>query len=249
VLAEESLREAVRGAGIEAEPRFDEVTESTNRTALVMAEDGAPEWTVVAAGHQTAGRGRLGRTWVSRPGAAVQFSVVLRPTALEPERIGLLSLAAGVAGATACRKVAGAGVACKWPNDLLLGNAKVGGILAEVAVSGMATKHLVIGVGINLEAPEGVEGAGGIGDADPAGVVGAFLRAFRPLCSGDAMAERILEVYRPLCATLGRPVRAFTVDGRTVEGMAESIDARGNLVVAEYLRRSTVGFGEVEHIR
>ena len=88
MLTEENLREALRAAGIEAPPRFDEVTESTNRTALALAEAGAPEWTVVAAGHQTAGRGRLGRTWVSRPGAAVQFSVVLRPSSLEPERMG-----------------------------------------------------------------------------------------------------------------------------------------------------------------
>jgi BirA family biotin operon repressor/biotin-[acetyl-CoA-carboxylase] ligase len=248
VLTEENLREAVRIAGIEASPRFDEVTDSTNRTALHMAEEGAPEWTVVAAGHQTAGRGRLGRTWESRPGAAVQFSVVLRPS-MEPERIGLLSLAAGVAGATACRDVAGVEVGCKWPNDLMLGEAKVGGILAEAAVSGTAVRHVVVGSGINLLPPDGVPGTGGIGPADPATLIGAFLRELRGLGSGDAAAERILAAYRPLCATLGRPVRATTVDGRVVEGVAESIDGRGNLVVAEYLRRSTVGFGEIEHLR
>ncbi len=248
MLTEENLREAVRGAGIEASPRFDEVTESTNRTALHLAEGGAPEWTVVAAGHQTAGRGRLGRTWVSRPGAAVQFSVVLRPT-LESERIGLLSLAAGVAGATACREAAGADARCKWPNDLMLGDAKVGGILAEAAVSGTATRHVVVGIGINLEPPEGVPGAGGIGPADAAALIGSVLRTLRDLVSGEGVAERILTAYRPLSATLGQPVRAVTVDGRVVEGVAESIDNRGNLVVAEYLRRSTVGFGEIEHLR
>ncbi len=248
MLTEENLQEAVRGAGIEAPSRFDEVTESTNRTALVMAEEGAPEWTVVAAGHQTAGRGRLGRTWVSRPGAAVQFSVVLRP-ALEPARVGLLALAAGVAGATACRQAGGSDVRCKWPNDLLLGDAKVGGILAEAAVAGMAMRHVVVGVGINLEAPEGVPDAAGIGPADPSGIVGRFLQELRALITGDGAADRILAAYRPACATLGRPVRAITVDGRVVEGVAEAIDDRGNLVVAEYLRRSTVGFGEVEHLR
>ena len=248
MLTEENLREAVRSAGIEASPRFDEVTESTNRTALHMAEEGAPEWTVVAAGHQTAGRGRLGRTWESRPGAAVQFSVVLRP-ALAPERIALLSLAAGAAGAAACRTVAGVDVRCKWPNDLMLGEAKVGGILAEAAVSGMAVRHVVVGTGINLQPPDGLPDAGGIGAADPATLIGAILRELRGLCSGDGAPDRILAAYRPLCATLGRPVRATTVDARVVEGVAESIDDRGNLVVAEYLRRSTVGFGEIEHLR
>jgi BirA family biotin operon repressor/biotin-[acetyl-CoA-carboxylase] ligase len=248
VLTEENLREAVRSAGIEAPPRFDEVTESTNRTALHMAEEGAPEWTVVAAGHQTAGRGRLGRTWESKPGAAVQFSVVLRP-ALEPERIGLLSLGAGAAGATACRDVAGADVHCKWPNDLMLGEAKVGGILAEAAVSGTAVRHVVVGTGINLQPPDGLPDAGGIGATDAAALIGSFLRTLRELVSGREVVERILTAYRPLCATLGRPVRATTVDGRVVEGVAESIDGRGNLVVAEYLRRSTVGFGEIEHLR
>ena len=106
MLTEERLRAAVRAAGIDAPARFDEVMESTNRTALGLAVEGAPAWTVVGTGHQTAGRGRLGRTWVSRPGSAVMFSVLLRPSAA-PERVGLLSLAAGVAGAVACKDAAG----------------------------------------------------------------------------------------------------------------------------------------------
>ena len=69
------------------------------------------------------------------------------------------------------------------------------------------------------------------------------------LSSAEGLADRVLAAYRPLCATIGAPVRAITVDGRVVEGVGESIDARGNLVVAEYLRRSVVGFGEVEHLR
>lgn len=249
MLTEDSLRDAVRRAGIEATARFDEVTGSTNRTALRLAEEGAPAWTVVGAGHQTAGRGRLGRIWVSRPGGAVTFSVVLRPE-VGPDRIGLLSLAAGAAGATACREVAGADVRCKWPNDLLLGPDKVGGILAEAAVSGMETRYVVVGVGINLEPPEGVAGAGGIGPVDAAVLVERLLRELRSLCSPDpGLADRVLSAYRPLCATLGTPVRATTLDGRVVEGVGEDVDARGNLVVAEYLRRSVVGFGEVEHLR
>ena len=80
MLTEENLREALRAAGIEAPPRFDEVTESTNRTALALAEAGAPEWTVVAAGHQTARSGRSStgspRAWVAR---VIRPGVLNRP--------------------------------------------------------------------------------------------------------------------------------------------------------------------------
>ena len=133
MLSTTELERAFADPGLEAPVRFDEVTGSTNATALGMAEAGAPEWTLVAAGHQTAGRGRLGRTWMDRAGAALMFSFVVRPP-LEPERAGLIPLLAGAAMAAAIRDVAGADVRCKWPNDLLVGDAKVGGILVESSV-------------------------------------------------------------------------------------------------------------------
>ncbi len=120
MLSVTDLERALADLGLEAPVRFDEVTGSTNATALGLAESGAPEWTLVAAGHQTAGRGRLGRTWTDRPGAALMFSFVVRPS-LEPERGGLIPLLAGAAMAVAIRDVAGVNVRCKWPNDLLLG--------------------------------------------------------------------------------------------------------------------------------
>ena len=130
MLSVTELERALADLGLEAPVRFDEVTGSTNATALEMAEAGAPEWTLVAAGHQTAGRGRLGRTWTDRAGAALMFSFVVRPS-LEPERAGLIPLLAGAAMAAAIRDVAGVDVRCKWPNDLLVGDSKVGGILVE----------------------------------------------------------------------------------------------------------------------
>ena len=98
-----------------------------------MAAEGAPEWTLVAADHQTAGRGRLGRTWVSEPGALL-FSVVLRPR-LPPDRATFLTLLAGTAIASACGDAGVDGVRCKWPNDLVTGDGKVGGILTESRVA------------------------------------------------------------------------------------------------------------------
>jgi len=133
VLSDEAMRRVLGRIGVDSPVRFDDVTASTNATAVEMARSGAPEWTLVAAGHQTAGRGRLGRRWIDEPGRALMFSIVLRPE-LSPGRAGLISLLAGTAMARACVEAAGAAVGCKWPNDLMLGGAKVGGILSESAV-------------------------------------------------------------------------------------------------------------------
>jgi len=121
---------------------------STNDEARALAAEGALEGTVVLAGRQTAGRGRLGRSWHSPEGLGLYLSVVLRPT--EPiEQIGRYALTAAVAGCAACRTAAGSVVRIKWPNDLLAGRAKLGGILAEVR-SGTAGAELIVGFGINL---------------------------------------------------------------------------------------------------
>src|SRR5438876_11930236 len=97
-----ALARAVKRAGIDAPVHYDEVTDSTNTTALDMAARGTPEWTIVAAGHQTGGRGRLGPEWVSEPGSSLLFSFVLRPR-LSPDRGLLLTLLAGVDLAEAWR--------------------------------------------------------------------------------------------------------------------------------------------------
>src|SRR3982750_4763062 len=91
-----ALARAVKRAGIDAPVHYDEVTASTSTAALDMAARGAPEWTIVAAGPQTGGRGRLGREWVSAPGSSLLFSMVLRPS-LPPDRALLLALLAAVA--------------------------------------------------------------------------------------------------------------------------------------------------------
>ena len=250
-LSEASLRRALRDAGLpDGHVRYDEATGSTNATALAWARDGAPEWALAAAGHQTAGRGRLGRTWVSRPGQALLFSFVLRP-ALRPERAVLLTLLAGAAMAEACAGASGREAACKWPNDLLVGEAKVGGILTEAAVAEGRIDHVVVGVGVNLGDPPDIEGAGGLPGTDPVALVAAFLAGFAGPYLGDRedFAGRVLERYRPRCVTLGRRVRATTTDGRTVEGTAVEVDDAGALVVDTGHGPAAVGFGEIEHLR
>ncbi|HEX6130429.1 MAG TPA: biotin--[acetyl-CoA-carboxylase] ligase, partial [Actinomycetota bacterium] len=141
MLTRDDLIAALAAIRVSAPVRADEVTGSTNATALAMAEDGAPAWTLVAAGHQTDGRGRLGRTWTDVPGRAVLVSVVLRP-ALPPARLGLLSLAAGAAVAEAIREQAGVDAEVKWPNDVRVGDRKVGGVLAEASVADERIRHV-----------------------------------------------------------------------------------------------------------
>jgi BirA family transcriptional regulator, biotin operon repressor / biotin---[acetyl-CoA-carboxylase] ligase len=249
MLSEGSLRRALERVGLQAPVRYDEVTGSTQATALELAAAGTPEWTLVAAGHQTGGRGRLGRTWSDEPGRALMFSVVLRPE-LDPEAGGLLTLLAGTAMVQACRELGDAGAACKWPNDVLVGGRKAAGILAESRVAGGRFEHVVLGIGANLrEPPPGVAGAGAV-RADAADLLEAFLAAFvRGYRPGDADFPNVVTAaHAAMSATLGTRVRAVIEEGDAVEGDAVALDERGGLVVRTASGERAVRFGEVEHL-
>jgi BirA family biotin operon repressor/biotin-[acetyl-CoA-carboxylase] ligase len=239
------LERALADLGLEAPVRFDEVTGSTNATAVELAEAGAPEWTMVAAGHQTAGRGRLGRSWTDEPGAALMFSFVLRP-ALDPEDAGLIPLLAGAAMATAIADSAGIEVRCKWPNDLLLAGAKVGGILAESSFADGRITYAIVGIGLNLAPPKGVGAAAGLGDADPGTLLSAFLRRFH---DGYArLPEGVIDAWTDISATIGGQDEVVRLSGPTVRGRAIGVDRRGALVIRTPRGTETVSSGEVEHL-
>jgi BirA family biotin operon repressor/biotin-[acetyl-CoA-carboxylase] ligase len=122
---------------------------STNDEAKRLAEAGAPEWTLVLAEAQTAGRGRLGRRWLTAPGTALALSLVLRP-ALAAGHATRATLLAGVAVCEALEQVAGVPAALKWPNDLLLEGRKAGGILVETGLAGAKLDYVVVGIGLNV---------------------------------------------------------------------------------------------------
>jgi BirA family biotin operon repressor/biotin-[acetyl-CoA-carboxylase] ligase len=253
MLDEATLRRALNDAGLpDGSVRYDDVTDSTNATALAMAREGAPEWTLVAARHQTAGRGRLGRSWISEPGGALLFSLVLRPR-LPPDLAPLLSLLAGVAMVDACGDCGISEVTCKWPNDLLLGGRKVGGILTEAELEGDEVRHVVVGVGLNVgKVPSRVDGAAALGgDVEAGSLLRPFLAEFasRYGTGPSRFADSVLRESRRVSATLGKRVRATTLGGRTVEGTAVDLDERGNLVVDTDTGPETIGFGEVQHLR
>jgi BirA family transcriptional regulator, biotin operon repressor / biotin---[acetyl-CoA-carboxylase] ligase len=141
-----ALRRAViRPGGLWQAIEVTAATGSTNADLLAQAMAGAPEGVVLAAEEQAAGRGRMGRTWVSPPRAALTFSLLVRPQTVPPARRGWLPLLAGVAVAAAVRSVAGVQAELKWPNDVLAGPAKLGGILAEAVGDAV-----VVGIGLNV---------------------------------------------------------------------------------------------------
>ena len=183
---------------------------------------GLPIGSIVVADHQTAGRGRLERRWESPPGTALLVSFVLSPNPL-------LSLAAGVAAAEAC----GSSVRLKWPNDLLLGGAKLGGILVEA----MPTKA-VCGIGINLSwAPDGAAKLNQGRDQ-------LLERLQIELESWTAAKpEAVLGRWRELSDTLGCRVRV-EMAGRVLEGIAQDIGHEGQLIVDGV----PVTYGSVIHL-
>ena len=130
---------------------FDEVA-STNDLAKELAAQGAPEGTLVVAEAQTGGRGRLGRQWDSPPGTGLYVSLLLRPK-LPPTEMPQITLTTAVAVARAVTRVTGVTPGIKWPNDLLLAGKKLGGILTEMETESEQIRHLVVGLGLNVNNP------------------------------------------------------------------------------------------------
>ncbi|MFF0214047.1 biotin--[acetyl-CoA-carboxylase] ligase [Streptomyces vinaceus] len=243
-----------------------EVVASTGSTNSDLAARAArlPEGAVLVAEEQTAGRGRLDRSWVAPPRSGLFFSVLLKPGDSVPqERWGWLTLLAGVAVASGLSRAAGVDTALKWPNDLLVTvngeERKTGGILAERVGDGV-----VIGIGLNvtltdeeLPVPEAgslVLAKAAVTDREP--LLKAVLRALEQwygdwrAAGGDPAASGLQEAYAADCVTLGRHVRADLPGGRTLTGTAEAVDADGRLVIrtAED-EHEAVGAGDVVHLR
>lgn len=237
---------------------------STNAALLASAASGAPDRSVLVAEYQDAGRGRLGREWVSPPNTGVTVSVLLRPATVAPDRYGWLPLLAGLAVRDAVRELVPARVCLKWPNDLLVGDAqgKAGGILAE-ATSGADGTAVVLGIGLNVaggpdDLPAGATSlrAEGAEAVDRTKVLVTVLTrlaeresAWRA-AGGDPDAHRLRADYRAACSSLGAEVRVELPGGMTVTGMAEDVDSDGRLLLlgADGHRRA-IAAGDVVHLR
>ena len=144
-----ALESELAGTPFAGKLHFARVTGSTNADAIAAARDGAPHGSVFFADEQTAGRGRGDHGWISVAGEGLYVSVLLRPQ-IAAARLPLLPLAAGLAAAESIRAVSGLSVDLRWPNDLLIGPRKAGGILVEANLESKSLPHAVVGIGINV---------------------------------------------------------------------------------------------------
>jgi BirA family biotin operon repressor/biotin-[acetyl-CoA-carboxylase] ligase len=232
--------------------------DSTNTYVRDRARHGDPAGLVAVADHQTAGRGRLDRRWESPPGANLLASVLLRPD-IDGRDVHLCAGAVALAGADACREVAGVEPVLKWPNDLLLEGAKLAGVLAEAEFAGSSLTAVVVGIGINVAWP-GPPEAGGTclddvgGKAQPLDrqvLLDHLLGALEPRCAllEDSIGRQALaDEVRRRCGTLGRQVRV-TLAGEEFTGRAGAIDDAGRLVVDTAAGPRPVSAGDVVHLR
>lgn len=216
---------------------FDSI-DSTNTRAKLLAAQGAPQGTVLIAGHQTGGRGRLGRSFSSPGGMGVYMSVILRPNC-PPAELMHLTCAVAVAMCDAVEASAHFRPGIKWTNDLVFQGRKLAGILTELGISPQGlVDYAVIGVGLNCcqkasDFPEEIRNmAGSLAmisgkEIDRSRVAAAMIEALRHM----DLADRSMDRYRADCITLGRDVSLVKADGTVRYGYALDIDAEGALIV------------------
>ena len=239
--------------------------ESTNTALLQAAKDGAPHASVLVAEEQTAGKGRLGRSWTAPARSGLFASVLLRPE-VPLAAWSWLPLLAGVAVREAVARASGLEIGLKWPNDLVvadgeLADRKLGGILCETVPGASA---VVVGIGLNvtlrqseLPVPQACSLAlAGAESTDRDTLLRALLRSLGDWyarwsdAGGEAEAAGLREAYLRGCVTIGREVRAELPGDRVVSGRARGVDSAGALLVATADQREiAVGAGDVVHLR
>jgi BirA family transcriptional regulator, biotin operon repressor / biotin---[acetyl-CoA-carboxylase] ligase len=265
----------VRPGSLWREVRAVAETGSSNADLLAAAGAGAAEGTVLVAEAQTAGRGRLGRRWASPPRAGLTFSVLLRPAGVPAALLGWLPLLAGaaaVSAVSAVSAVAAVDATLKWPNDVLAGEKKLGGILAERAGSavvvgiginvwqaradlppGAAATSLVLAAGAGTTRPEADAGGPGLRERLLACLLdeleGRYLTWRDQASPGDADACGLREEYVRRCATLGREVTVTMPGTEPVTGTATGVDRAGRLEVRTAAGLAAVSAGDVVHVR
>lgn len=239
-----------------------EESASTNAAVAERARHGEAPGLVLVAEHQSAGRGRLDRVWVTPPRAALTFSVLLAPDRVPTARWPWLPLLVGIAVAEGVRRVAGLDCALKWPNDVLVEDRKLAGILVERIEPPHGVAVAVVGIGLNVSGTRAelpvaaatslaLEGATTL---DRSVILREVLRTLEALYvqwradQGDA-ARGLIESYVRRCDTLGREVRVQLPTGEQVHGEACGIDSDGRLQVRTADGLRVLGAGDVVHVR
>ncbi len=220
---------------------YDEV-ESTNSIGYELLKQGYPSGTVVIADRQTKGKGRLGRKWISPQGKNLYISFAVKPQ-IPPKYATLITLTSVVACTTALRRYTEIPVLIKWPNDMLVGHKKVGGILTEMKIEGEKIKAAVIGIGININMTEE-------DIPDEIKEIATSLRIYkdeefsRIMLAAEIIKEfdkwyqllekknrkAIIDRWMELSGTIGKQVKIVLTD-REIIALAEAIDEEGRLIV------------------
>ena len=232
-------------------------TGSTNADLLAEARRGAEPNRVLVADYQRTGRGRRGRTWEASAESGLLFSVLVRPK-LDIESSHLVTTALALSALEACDSLAGVRPGLKWPNDLVVGDRKLAGVLAESILAGDRLEALVVGMGLNVRtgvasleladtavALEDVRGSA----IDRRDLLEAILAGFAHWMTGietSAGQSALLAAARVESATLGRRVSVELSDGSLLEGLAEGLDDQGALILESGTR---VVVGDVVHLR
>lgn len=232
---------------------------STNADLRGHAVDaiGWPHLSVLVTDNQTAGRGRLDRTWVAPAGSALAISVLLRILPDDPKARGWIPLIAGVAMADAvAAQLPDRHVAVKWPNDVLVDERKICGILAEAIGDAV-----VVGAGVNtamtteqLPVPTATSFAVAGATADEDRLIADYLARLESLLmalvsSGDAVASGLHATVEARCSTLGRRVRISLPGGEALDAVATGLDVDGRLLVDVDGRQQPISAGDVVHVR
>ena len=239
--------------------------DSTNREAVALAHAGVEHGTVVVADSQTEGRGRLSRQWFSPPGVNLYCSIVIRkPISADrlAEWLSWLPLIAALAAAESIETVAAARVAVKWPNDLLIAERKVGGILCESGAGARSGPFQVIGIGLNVNGdrndfPEDLrETATTIchetgRPVDRNRLLTQFLHELEACVEefDSRGSERVALAYQQRCSTIGKTVKATLTDGKEFVGLAEAIEQNGALRVIQRPLPTDGRPPDIQHLR
>ena len=214
-------------------------TGSTMDDARELARQGAPEGTVVVAEQQGRGRGRFDRTWVSPPGLNLYMTLLLRP---EPSHLPYMNMAATLAVHRTISETAGLEATVKWPNDVRIAGRKLSGILIETEFEGARLDHALVGIGINVnldvaDYPELSEIATSLRTAtgrvyDRNEVLLSVLRNLEEWYGRVDSGQSVVNEWAAVIETLGKQVQLRWRD-QVIDGLAESVDDRGNLVVMQ----------------
>ena len=252
------IRKILGVNGVRVDIDIAESIPSTNSELMARAGLGAPSGTCIATETQTAGRGRRGRTWQSAPGASLTFSLLWRFEKGAPQ-LGGLSLVVGLAVLRALRKL-GAGAAdikLKWPNDIVCGGRKLGGVLIETQGDMLGPTAAVIGIGLNVRLPEALKESIDQPVCDVASLVATAISRNALLATVLAEMIAILDQFQAggfaafkgewlaVHVLQGKQVNVLAGDGKITHAVVTGVNDDGSLIVLQNSRETALSSGEV----